>query len=256
MGTNLIPLVRNLQQRRYRRRQRLALAEGVRLVEDAVAAGVTFRGVLVARGFGDSPRGARLLQDLAARAIPIEDVSERTMAELTETESPQGLLAVFEPPSWTWDRIRVAPRAPVLVLDGVQDPGNVGTLIRTAFALGAGGALLLHGTADVANPKVVRAGMGATFRLPAAATTDDELRAWLEREHATVWAATAQGTPLSRMDKPERLVVIVGSEAAGIRPEVEALAGTRVSIPLARGAESLNVAVAAGIILHGALSGH
>jgi TrmH family RNA methyltransferase len=250
MASNLVSLVQNLQQRRHRRRQHLAVAEGVRLVEDAVAAGVTFRGVLVARGFADSPRAARLLQDLAGRAVPIEDVTEHALARLAGTDTPQGVLAVLEPPSWAWDRITAAPRAPVLVLDGVQDPGNVGTLLRTAFALGAGGALLLRGTADLTNPKVIRAGMGATFRLPAAAASDDEFRAWVEREHAPVWAAVLQGTPLPRVPRAERLALVMGSEGAGIRPEILSLASARVAIPLARGAESLNVAVAAGIILH------
>jgi TrmH family RNA methyltransferase len=256
MGSNLTSLIRNLQQRRQRRRQRLAVAEGVRLVEDAVDAGVTFRGVVVAQGFGDTPRAARLLQSLAARAVPIEDVPERILAQLSDTDTPQGVMAVLEPPSWRWDAIRVAPRAPVLVLDGVQDPGNVGTLLRTALALGAGGALLLRGSADLANPKVIRSGMGATFRLPAALATDEECTAWLERERAEVWAAAAQGTSIGRMARPERLVLILGNEGAGIRPGIEALAGARVAIPLARGAESLNVAVAAGIILHEVLHGH
>ena len=256
MPTNLVSLIRNLQQRKARKRQRLAVAEGVRLVEEALAAGVPFRGVMVARDFGGTERTARLLRNLSAHAVPIEDVAERTLAQLADTDTPQGVLAVLEPPAWTRDKIRVAESAPVLVLDGVQDPGNVGTLLRTAFALGAGGALLLPGTADLTNPKVIRAGMGATFRLPSAPASPDEFRAWVERERATVWAAVAEGTPLSRLPKPERLALIVGSEGAGIRPAVAALAAARVAIPLARGAESLNVAVAAGIILHQARHDH
>ncbi len=228
----------------------------MRLVEEALGAGVPFRGVLVARDFGDTPRTARLLRDLAAHAVAIEDVADHTLARLADTDTPQGVLAVLEPPSWTWDRIPLAPGAPVLVLDGVQDPGNVGTLLRTAFALGAGGALFLPGTADLTNPKVIRAGMGATFRLPGAPVTPEELRAWVERERATVWAAAAEGTPLARVPRAERLVLIVGNEGAGIRPAVDALASVRVAIPLARGAESLNVAVAAGIILHQAQHAH
>ena len=222
----------------------------MRLVEEALAAGVPFRGALVSRDFGGTPRSAKLLRDLAAHAVPIEDVAERALVQLADTDTPQGIVAVLEPPVWTWDAIHVAPGAPVLVLDGVQDPGNVGTLLRTAFALGAAGALLLPGTADVTNPKVIRAGMGATFRLPGAPVSPEELRAWVERERATVWAAMVEGTPLARLTHVDRLALIVGSEGAGIRPAVLALAGTRVSIPLARGAESLNVAVAAGIILH------
>lgn len=256
MASNLATLVRNLQQRKARKRQHLAVAEGVRLVEDALAAGVTFRGVMVARDFGDTPRAAKLLRDLSARAVPIEDVAPSVLAQLADTDTPQGVLAVLEPPAWSWDRIAVAPGAPVLVLDGVQDPGNVGTLLRTAFALGAAGTLLLPGTADLTNPKVIRSGMGATFRLPSAPVSLEEFGAWVERERATVWAAAMEGTPLQRMPRPERLALIVGSEGGGISPAVAALAGARVMIPLARGAESLNVAVAAGIILHRAQRDH
>lgn len=256
MPSNLASLVQNLQQRKARKRQHLAVAEGVRLVEEALAAGVPFRGALVSRDFGDTPRAAKLLRDLAAHAIPIEDIAERTLTQLADTDTPQGVLAVLEPPSWSWDKIRVAPAAPVLVLDGVQDPGNVGTLLRTAFALGAGGALMLPGTADITNPKVIRSGMGATFRLPSAPVSPQEFGAWVDRERATVWAASLEGTPLARLPRPEKLALIVGSEGAGIRPATLLLAGTRVAIPLARGAESLNVAVAAGIILHKAQHDH
>ena len=250
MASNLAALVRNLQQRKGRKRRRLAVAEGVRLVEEALAAGVAFRGALHGASFGASGRGARLLRDLAGHAVPVEEISDRTLDQLADTDTPQGVLAVIEPPAWSLAAVRVAPGAPVVVLDGVQDPGNVGTLLRTAFALGAGGAVLLRGTADPGNPKVMRAGMGATFRLPTAVAGDAEFRGWVEQERAAVWAATLDGASLQRLAPSERLVLIVGSEGAGIRAEIEALAQTRVAIPLARGAESLNVAVAAGIILH------
>jgi TrmH family RNA methyltransferase len=137
----------------------------------------------------------------------------------------------------------------VLVLDGVQDPGNVGTLIRTAFALGAAGGILLPGTAEPSNPKVMRAAMGATFRLPWAVATAGEFRGWVRETDAAVWAGAADGTPVHRLSPPERLVLVVGNEGAGVRPEVRELARVSVAVPLARGAESLNVAVAAGIVL-------
>lgn len=250
MGSNLASLIRNLQQRKGRKRRRLSVAEGVRLVEEALAAGVTFRGALHGASFGASGRGALLLRNLAAHAVLVEEVSDRTLDQLADTDTPQGILAVIEPPAWPLSAIQPAGGAPVVVLDGVQDPGNVGTLLRTAFALGAGGAVLLRGTADPSNPKVMRAGMGATFRLPTAMAGEDELRNWLAQARPAVWAAAPEGTPLQRLPPPERLVLILGSEGAGIRPEIEALAHTRVAVPLARGAESLNVAVAAGIILH------
>ena len=148
------------------------------------------------------------------------------------------------------------------MIDGVQDPGNVGTLIRTAHALGAAGTVVLRGTADPTSPKALRAAMGATFRHPVVLLDDAGFIAWARKHAVTLWAAAADGTPLHRAlgkgagkgdagsvdDGP--IAVIVGNEGAGIRPQLNAVAAQRVAIPLAQGAESLNVAVAAGILLY------
>jgi TrmH family RNA methyltransferase len=255
MTPNLVSLVRDLQRPQARRRRGLTLAEGIRLVEEALAVGVRFRGAVVAADLGRTPRGTALLEALATHGVPLVEVAPRTMAQLAGTETPQGVLAVLEPPRWAAEAIRPRPAAPVLVLDGVQDPGNVGALLRTAYALGAAGALLLPGTADPANPKVLRGAMGATFRLPWAALDDAGFRRWVEAAGAVIWAAAAEGTPLGRVGPPESLALVVGNEGAGVRAAVRELASTTVAIPLARGAESLNVAVAAGILLFWATRG-
>lgn len=255
MPSQLVTTVRNLHQRKGRRRRGLTVAEGVRLVEEALHAGIPIRGVLVATAFGTTERGAALLGALAGRAVPIEELSEREFRAASATDTPQGVLAVIEVPSWTLADVHAGPRAPVLVLDAVQDPGNVGTLLRTAFALGAAGVVLLRGCADLTNPKLIRAAMGASFRLPAAAAEADEFVAWCRRSEIEVWASAAEGAALTRTAVPERLALIVGNEGAGIRPELRGLAVRQVAIPLARGAESLNVAVAAGILLHEAVRG-
>ncbi len=249
MTSNLVSLVRDLQRRKGRRRRGLAVAEGVRLVEDALAAGVRLEGVVVANDLDTGPRGAALLEALLAHDIPVVAVTPRTLEQLADTDTPQGVIAVLEPPRWPLEEIRPARGAPVLVLDAVQDPGNVGTLIRTAFALGAAGAVLLPGTAEPSNAKVLRAAMGATFRLPWAPVSESEFPAWVRQVEATVWVTAADGTPVRRLPPPERLALVVGNEGAGVRPTIRELSRTSVAIPLARGAESLNVAVAAGIVL-------
>ena len=249
MASTLVTTIRNLHQRKGRKRRGLTLAEGVRVVEEAVAADVRLHGAVASASLSASARGAALLARLAERAVPIEEVPDREFRTLAETDTPQGVLAVIEPPTWTLDDIAPTPRAPVVVLDAVQDPGNVGTVIRTTFALGAAGALLLPGTADSANPKVIRAAMGASFRLPLAAADHPAFAAWCNRGRVELWSAAAEGTPVGRTDAPERLAVVVGNEGAGVTDAVRALAVRQVAIPLARGAESLNVAVAAGIML-------
>ncbi len=250
MASKLISLVRNLQQRKGRKRSTLAVAEGVRLVEEALQANISIEGVVVCPTLSKTSRGAELLADIAAHAIAIEEVDERSFDGLSDTDTPQGILAVVEPPRCDLSAIRPMPKFPVLVVDGVQDPGNLGAILRTAHGLGAPGVVLLKGTADASNAKVLRAGMGASFRLPIARATGEELKAWASDKRTALWVASVDGTPLDRATPPDRLAVIVGNEGSGVTQDIAGLASGRVSIPLARGVESLNVAVATGIVLY------
>jgi TrmH family RNA methyltransferase len=254
IASNLQKTVRDLQRRKARGRRGLAVLEGVRLVEEALAAGLEFRGALVSPDLARTTRGQALTAELASHAVEIEEVGARSFGQLAGTDTPQGILAIVQPKVWTLaDVARVG--GPLLVVDGVQDPGNVGTLIRTAHALGASASLLLRGTADPMNPKALRAAMGATFRHPVVQLDDPPFIAWARERGITLWASAADGTPLpraleARPSNKDLIAVIVGNEGAGIRPQLNAVAAQRVAIPLAGGAESLNVAVAAGILLY------
>jgi TrmH family RNA methyltransferase len=250
MGSNLLTLARDLQRRRARRRRRLALVEGWRLVEEALDAELTVRGALIDEDMQGRGSAGVVLRRLADHAVPVEDVPTREFAQVCSTETPQGILAMVEPPSWELAEIVPGPTRPVLVVDGVQDPGNVGALLRTAHALGAAGAVMLPGTADVTNPRVIRGAMGSTFRFPTVALSHDQLASWAETTGLTVLVTDAEGVPLDRVERGRVVAVVVGNEGAGIRPEMRALADHVVSVPLAAGVESLNVAVAAGIVLH------
>jgi RNA methyltransferase, TrmH family len=261
--SNLQSMLLDLQRRRARGRRGLALVEGVRLVEEALGAGLKIRGAVVAPDLERTARGSALRAELERHAIPVEDVSARTFEKLADTDSPQGILAVVEPRRWHPDEIPIGTDGVVLVIDGVQDPGNVGTLIRTAHALGAAGTIALRGTADVVSPKALRAAMGATFRHPVLVLDDAAFIAWARKHAVTLWAAAADGVPLHRAQgangraraESGPIGVIVGNEGAGIRPQLNAVSTKRVAIPLAQGAESLNVAVAAGILLYEVLRG-
>src|SRR6266705_1772163 len=267
IASNLQSTIRDLQRRKARGRRGLALIEGVRLVEEALAAGVAFTGALVAPDLARTARGTALVTELEGHAVAVEEVGARVLAQLADTDTPQGIIAVIEPRRWTASDFVPAPGAVALVIDGVQDPGNVGTLIRTAHALGAAGTVVLRGTADPTSPKALRAAMGATFRHPVVALDDTGFIAWARKHSVTLWAAAADGTPLHRAlpdagrgktdgghDAP--IAVIVGNEGAGVRPQLNAVSTKRVAIPLAQGSESLNVAVAAGILLYEVLRGH
>ena len=262
IATNLASAIRDLKRRKARGRRGLALLEGVRLVEEALASGTRITGAVVSPELGRTTRGTALRVALESHAVAVQEVTARVFATLADTDAPQGIIAVVEPRRWTPEDVRLDAGAVVLVVDGVQDPGNVGTLVRTAHALGARATIALRGTADPWGPKTLRSAMGATFRHPLLAFDDPGFIAWARRHDVTLWAAAADGEPLERAVNGGGttdggvIAVIVGNEGAGIRPHLNAVAARRVAIPLAQGAESLNVAVAAGILLYEVTRGH
>jgi TrmH family RNA methyltransferase len=246
----LLSTIRDLHRRKGRERRGLALAEGVRLVEEMLAAQVPCKGVAIAPALESTPRGMQLRQKLTAGGAPVETVSDADLVALAATEHPQGVVAVYEVRTWSIDEIVPAPRRPVVVLDAVQDPGNLGTIARTARAFGAAGIVALPGTADLSNPKAVRGAMGALFHLPHVHATDDQLAAFLARSATALWVATLDGEPIAGVRAGGPVAVAFGNEGAGARPELLARAARRITIPIRPGTESLNVAVAAGIALY------
>jgi RNA methyltransferase, TrmH family len=251
MSGPLQTIIRDLGRKRGRERRGLTLAEGVRLVEEAIAAGIALRGAAVSPALETTARGHPLKGALSAWGVRLQEVSDAELADLADTEQPQGVVAVIEPRRWELRDIRVAPRSVILVLDAVQDPGNVGTMLRTALGLGAAGAVALKGTAELTSPKVLRGSMGALFRLPSVASDAEEFLRWAREHEVRILVTAADGEPL-RAEPASRIpvAVVVGNEGAGVGATMAAAADRRVAIPLAPGAESLNVAVAAGIFLH------
>lgn len=243
-------LIRDLRLRRGRERRGLALAEGVRLVEEAVAARVRIRQVAVSPALEGTPRGTALKAALASAGVPLAELADRALADLADTEHPQGVIAVVEPPRWSSEALEPRAGDVVVVLDGVQDPGNVGAIARAALGLGAAGLIALKGTAELTNPKVMRGAMGALFRLPALAAGDQEFLDWAGRVGASIWVTDSTGERPGGQRLTAPVALVLGNEGAGIRPELERVASRRLSIPLSGGVESLNVAVAAGILLY------
>jgi TrmH family RNA methyltransferase len=258
MGSSLQTLIRDLHRRRGRERRGLALAEGVRLVEEAVGSGITLRGAAVSPALESTTRGKALKATLLTRGVQIEELTDADLDAVADTEHPQGIIAVIEPKRWTLADIRMNPGTTILVLDGVQDPGNVGTMLRTALGLGAAALVALKGTADLTNSKVIRGAMGSSFRLPSVLAAPDEFVAWARLQRAQIWVAEAGGDTsdqFTRQAERPAIALVVGNEGAGVSPTLEAAADRRVAIPLARGVESLNVAVAAGILLYEVIRG-
>lgn len=248
MPSPLHSTIRDLHRQRGRERRGLTLGEGVRLVEEAVAARGSIEAVVYAPSLEKTARGRDLLASLVGAGVPVERVEEPELEQLADTQHPQGIIAVIRLPAWTLAQVRI-DAGPVLVLDGVQDPGNTGTMLRTALGLGAAGLVALPGTVELNNPKVVRGSMGAAFRLPAVELGLGEFLTWSREQGVTLLAAETNGEPVGSVPIRHPVAIVVGNEGAGLSAEIRQ-AGRAVAIPLTRGTESLNVAVAAGILLY------
>ncbi len=222
----------------------------MRLLEEALAAGIVVQGAVTSPALEGTPRGAALKRRLLHAGIAVEEVEEELLAQLAETEQPQGVVAVVQPKLWTLDAIDPGAGGVVLVLDGVQDPGNVGALARTALGLGAVGLVALPGTADIYSPKALRGSMGALFRIPAVQATTEAFIGWARGAGLSLWTTAADGTAVDRARRDGPIALVLGNEGAGVRPELAAVATQSVAVPLVAGVESLNVAVAAGIVLY------
>ena len=236
----LLARVRKLNSRRsFRRAEGAFAAEGPKLLAEALRWGAELEAVIAAPGAAlpELPRGVRTVE-----------VPGRLLASIADTESPQGIVFLCRGGDLALPE-RLEGRR-YLVLDGVQDPGNVGTVWRTADAFGADGLVLCNGCADPWNPKTVRATMGAVFRLPVyecplAQAADALARAGIPLYAAALRADTedVRGVPLGRS------AVIVGSEGRGVSPQGLELCEKTVKIPMEARCESLNAAVAASVLL-------
>ncbi len=245
----MLKVVRDLQRRKARERRSLVILEGWRLVEDAMAAGAKVVGLLAA---ADAEADALIARATAA-GVDAQQVPRRDFDAVAGTETPGGVIAVAEWEPLTLETLP-APKghAVALVLDAVQDPGNVGTMIRTAHALGAWCTVALDGTVDVRNPKVLRGAMGSHFRHPVATADFADLATFLRAGPIDVCLAATDGSPVGGAGAPTapgKIALVVGSEGHGVRPAWTDLPHRRISIPMRPGAESLNAAVAAAILL-------
>jgi RNA methyltransferase, TrmH family len=237
-----IKLVRALAGKPKERREAGAfLAEGVRLVEEAVAANVEIRFALYTDTL--SERGSQLLKKLEGKGIELEKVEGELLDSLSETETPQGLLAVLD------DLQLEIPLSPnfVLIADQVRDPGNLGTLLRSADAAGVQVVLLPPETTDAFAPKAVRSGMGAQFRLPIRSAGWGEIHSLTNG--LQVYLADMDGVPCWETDLRQPLVLVIGGEAEGASEQAGKLATQKVKIPMTGKTESLNAAVAGSVLM-------
>ena len=225
-----------------RKEEGLFVVEGKRFVQEIPPD--RLERAFVTEEFATSEEGAAVAERLKA-----ETVSRTVMEKMSDTASPQGILALV--------RMEERPRSdfgtgPLLLLERIQDPGNLGTIFRTAEAAGAGGIIIDEETVDPYSPKVLRSTMGGIFRMPFTVVPDlqEELRR-LQAEGVKVYAAHLQGRmDFDRVEYAGRCAFLLGNEAAGLSDGISGLADARIRIPMEGQAESLNVAVAGALLLY------
>ena len=239
-----LKLVRALAGRpKERRKEGAFLAEGVRLVEEALAADWPFRFVLYSDEL--SKRGLELVEKLKATSCEVEEVEQSLIKSLSDTETSQGIIAVLN-----YSPLSIPKSLNFLLIpDQIRDPGNLGTLIRSAAAAGVQAVLLPPETTDAFAPKVVRAGMGAHFRLPIQSMTWDEIGQVCKLASLQTFLADMNGISCWEIDFQKPLALIVGGEAEGASEPARKLASMQVSIPMPGQAESLNAGVAGAVLM-------
>ena len=244
-----LKLIRSLRRKKGRMDSGLYFAEGMRMVQEALTdAEDAIQFVLVSDTFAE--KNKIFINALDENGKTVYTARESLFLEICNTESPQGIGVVLRMPEFTapdWEKSSF-----VLILDGIADPGNLGTMIRTAEAAGVSCVCLLKGCTDLYNPKTVRSTMGSLFRVRCLAGMQAQTLFPVLKQHGFTIAVTAlkQSSPLEQVTLTGPRALVIGSEAFGVSDAVLAYADARVRIPMEGKVESLNAAVAAGIAMY------
>jgi len=243
--------IRALRQRKEREATGSFFVEGIRLVAEAAQLGAPIERLVVAPELLASGFGRELVTGQAAAGVPVLEVSADVFAGLSQKDGPQGIGAVVRQRWEPLADVRLDTSPGWVALDRVADPGNLGTILRTADAVGACGVILVGPSTDPYDPAALRASMGAVFSQRLVRADPDELAAWKRAAGAFV-LGTSDKAPLDYQAAahPQPLVLLMGSEREGLAPELQTLCDALVSIPMRGRSDSLNLAVATGVMLY------
>lgn len=241
----------SLQRRKARDESHLFVIEGWRFVEEAVHRNASIKKVYVCPE-RESLEWQPLLKRLQERNISFEEVDERVLRKMSATQEPQGILAVVSQMNYSWSDLRIDSQTVLLILDGLQDPGNLGTILRTALASGVRYVCLTPGTVDIYNPKVLRSTMGAIFSLIILPDQQpNDILTFCRDRGLSVLMGDIRGRSLFHMTLTEGpYALVAGNEGNGPSPAFRGANVRRINIPMVQDVESLNVAVATGIMLY------
>lgn len=244
------PLIRRLSrlagERKFRRTQGEMMCEGEKMLREALSCGVSVTEIIL----GETRQwDSALLTEAEQQGARLTEVPESLLSRLSNVETPQGLVFVCRQPQFSLNCLQQASR--LLVLDGLQDPGNLGTILRTADAFALDGIVLCEGCVDPFSPKVVRATMGAIFRLPVVHAGLEQTAAWLEEQEIPLYATALRdnSVPLTEVSL-ERAAVLIGNEGRGVSERGLQLSRKQLIIPMEGRAESLNASIAASIVMY------
>ncbi len=240
-----------LTRKKYRLQRGEFLVEGVRLCEEALTSRFRTKRLIVCRDLLRGQRADALLHLAEEKGVPVFETDRRTLERISETVHSQGVVAVLATQSAELSSLIRKRRGLVVILDQVSDPGNVGTILRTAAWFGVRGAVLGTGTVEWTNPKVVRSSAGALFHLPVVQGLETErvLRTFREAGFTLVATDVRHGEVLRSKPWPTKTALVLGSEAHGLRTVLVPLVDRVVRIPRRGYGDSLNVAIAAGILM-------
>lgn len=247
----IVKQARSLRQRKARAESGLFLVEGIHHVGEVVEAGWGVRSVLYAPELLTSDFAKNLIRRLESKQIRVQAVSSSVMESLADKDNPQGILALVSQRIQSMAALSSADVFSAVALVSPQDPGNVGSILRAMDAVGADALFLLDGGVDVYHPSVVRASMGALFWKPVISGTFDEFAAWAKQNHIQLIGTSARADKDYRAAKPSKpWALVLGSEQKGLAPARLAACDLTVSLPMRGRASSLNLSVAAGVLLY------
>ncbi|MDP4179660.1 MAG: 23S rRNA (guanosine(2251)-2'-O)-methyltransferase RlmB [Bacillota bacterium] len=248
---SIIKEIKSLEKRKYRQELGLFIAEGVRFVEEALKENANIKEIIVSETLFKNDMGKDILTLINSKGINYYTVSEKIFNEISGTQTPQGIMAVVEIKEFTLEDI-ISGANRIIILESLQDPGNMGTIIRTADASGMTGIILSKGCVDIYNQKVLRSTMGSIFHLPIHQTEDlNKTLEALRSKGIRTYAAHLNGTiNYYDMNEYDNIAIIIGNEGNGISNETADSADILVKIPMHGKAESLNASVAAGILMY------
>ena len=244
--------IAQLKTKKGRKRQNKFLIEGARSCEEGIKSAWEIETLFYTVKAEENPRIKGILKNAKRRGIELIQVKQKLLEKISDTVTSQGIVGVVKIKDFTQEFLFQQKPVLLLALDSIKDPGNMGTLIRTADAFGADGIILSEECVDLFNPKAVRSTMGSIFHLPILKEIDlrNILSNLKKKDFNIVITELEKGEILNRLDKMQKICLVIGSEPEGVSQNLIQLADHLVKIPIQGKAESLNVAVACGILLH------